>query len=462
MRRTITLISFGLIAGCAEEPVPPGPIEQTTWYRDVAPIVAEHCMGCHSDGGIAPFSLESYDVAEALAPELLAAVESGLMPPWDAVDAADCTPRHGWKNDLRLDATEIDVLRAWIADGRPAGDEAAIPPPPVDSLAGVTHTLTPTVPFTTTGDTDEFVCFVLDPATTGDRWLTGMEVLPGNPKVVHHVVVFGVVPSLAEQARNAGIVGKPYENCTGVVNDPQTGAPLTYVIGAWTPGSGPLDTGDLGLPVPAGGAFLLQMHYHPGGAPSNEPDATTLNVRLADTAPPHPYALGGFGNAATAPVLLPGPDDSGGVPEFRIPAGAAAHSETMRFTMPGTPGSGARSRLLFAYPHMHYIGVGLQVRVERAAPLPGEPAEECLVNVPRWDFDWQRHYQYDAPIEELPAIAAGDTVEIRCTYDNSLANPFVRRMLDEMGLQEPVEVTLGEQSHDEMCLGVFGVVPQDP
>jgi hypothetical protein len=104
----------------------------------------------------------------------------------------------------------------------------------------------------------------------------------------------------------------------------------------------------------------------------------------------------------------------------------------------------------------------LQVKVERAAPLAGEPAEECLVNVPRWDFDWQRHYEYDAPIDELPAITAGDTVLVRCTYDNSLANPFVRRMLDDLGLQEPVEVTLGEQSLDEMCLGVFGVVPQDP
>jgi hypothetical protein len=111
---------------------------------------------------------------------------------------------------------------------------------------------------------------------------------------------------------------------------------------------------------------------------------------------------------------------------------------------------------------MHYIGVGLKVKITRANPLPGEPTEECLVNVDDWDFDWQRSYQYDAPIEDLPTVGNGDIVEITCTYDNTIDNPFVERALEELGLTDPVDVVLGEESLDEMCLGIFPILFDAP
>jgi hypothetical protein len=91
-------------------------------------------------------------------------------------------------------------------------------------------------------------------------------------------------------------------------------------------------------------------------------------------------------------------------------------------------------------------------------PTPGaQPAEECLLQTPDWDFNWQRGYLYDAPLDELPTVKSGDTLDFRCTYDNSLANPFVREALDAQGLTAPRDVVLGEETLDEMCLGVFGV-----
>ena len=86
-----------------------------------------------------------------------------------------------------------------------------------------------------------------------------------------------------------------------------------------------------------------------------------------------------------------------------------------------------------------------------------QPAEECLLQTPHWDFNWQRGYRYDAPLDELPTAGPGDVLQFRCTYDNSLDNPFVRDALDEQGLTEPREVRLGEESLDEMCLGAFAV-----
>jgi hypothetical protein len=94
--------------------------------------------------------------------------------------------------------------------------------------------------------------------------------------------------------------------------------------------------------------------------------------------------------------------------------------------------------------------------VERTSN-PEQPAEECLLQTPHWDFNWQRGYLYDAPLEQLPTAGPGDVLEFRCTYDNSLDNPFVRQALVERGMSEPTEVRLGEQSLDEMCLGLFAV-----
>jgi hypothetical protein len=69
-------------------------------------------MGCHRDGGLAPFSLGTYDDAVAFGLEMLAAVEDGVMPPWSATTATDCAPTRAWKHDPRLTAGEPDTLRA--------------------------------------------------------------------------------------------------------------------------------------------------------------------------------------------------------------------------------------------------------------------------------------------------------------------------------------------------------------
>jgi len=453
--RSLTVVfslTAALVVGCGTsdddgDDQPTGP----TWYRDVAPILAEHCMGCHREGGIGPFSMETYEVAAPVAPMMLEAVETGLMPPWDAESSDACAPRHNWKDDTRLTATETQVLRDWIAAGTLEGTVADIPDPPELALSGVTHSVAPSVPYVTAGNNDEFICFLLDPGVSRLSWLTGLEVVPDNEKVVHHVVLMGYTPGAALTADiNAHGVGQPFDCDGGVVT-----ATDTYLMGVWTPGSQPFETpANLGLPVPAGSHVLMQMHYHPGGANNNAPDASTVNLRLQTTRPINTYTIGAAGNAAAAPQLLPDPDDRT-VPEFRIPAGRTNHVETMRFPLT-TLGDG-RFRLFAAYPHMHYIGVELSVQVEH--PLPGGGVDsECLVNVPRWNFDWQRTYQYDAPVADLPAIANGDTIVVRCSYDNSLGNPFVRRALQEMGLQEPIDVVLGEESLDEMCLGIFGVV----
>lgn len=427
------------------------PEARATWYQDVAPIVAEHCMGCHRDGGIAPFALTDYDAAYEYASPMLYNIEQGIMPPWDAVDADDCTPAHAWKNDPRLTDAEIETIRRWIDDGRVEGAVDDIPDPPSTELQGITHSVEPATGYVTSGDADEFICFLLDPGVTQLRWMTGMQLVPGNPKVVHHAVtsVFPPGPELDALKAEVG-VGQPFD-CAGGGT-----LPGSYLLNVWTPGQEPMVTSsEIAIPVFAGAALVVQVHYHPAGQ-VNEPDRSRIDLRLSSVAPEYQYTIGAWGNAFEAPDLLPGPNDVGGSPIFFIPADEGDHSEGMRFTV-SAPGETRRFPLLFAYPHMHYIGVGLKVRIERANPLAGEPASECLVNVDRWDFGWQRAYSYDEDIAYLPTVGDGDTITVDCTYDNTLDNPFVEQALEELGLTEPIDVVLGEESLDEMCLGIFGI-----
>jgi hypothetical protein len=442
---TLLLVACGAGGGDDDDT----PSERTTWYQDVAPIVAEHCMGCHRDGGIAPFSLTEYQDAADVATMMLFEVEQGNMPPWDAVDGDDCTPRFAWKNDPRLSAEEIEVLRAWVDDGRLAGEIADVPDPPDTTLEGVTHSVTPSTGYATSGDSDEFICYLLDPGVESLGYMTGMQLTPGNPAVVHHAVTAVMPPGAELDALVAQYgYGEPFDCAAG-----QSNPAGSYLLNVWTPGQEPMTTPpELGIPIAAGSALITQFHYHPVD-PVNAPDASTIELRLSSTPPDMLYTIIAWGNAFQSPELLPGPNDPGGTPTFYIPADEPEHSESMRFQV--ITEATDRFPLFAAYPHMHYIGVGLEVRIERATPAIGEPAEECLINVDRWDFDWQRTYQYDGDLSQVPTVGDDDVVEIRCTYDNTMENPFVQRALDERGLTSPIDVYLGEESLDEMCLGMF-------
>jgi hypothetical protein len=152
--------------------------------------------------------------------------------------------------------------------------------------------------------------------------------------------------------------------------------------------------------------------------------------------------------------LQAGPNDPEDGVEFRIPAGAQGHTETMTFRVPPTV---PEAWIWAVGTHMHYVGTDMSVRLAHASPAAGEPDEECLLETPEWDFDWQRGYLVDAPFDDLPRARSGDLLTLSCTYDNSMNNAKVAEALEAQGLSEPRDVVLGENTLDEMCLGAFGI-----
>lgn len=467
---SLALVGVAIVAACStgEPGAPAGPLSAlasadggagpgvasgaVTFHEHVRPILENVCQRCHVAAGIAPFPLVSYDDARSHAEAIAFQTEKRLMPPWGAQTTAECAPPHPWKNDLRLDDAQIATLAAWKAAGMPEGDPAKAPPPvvaaPVTTLEGGTS-LSPAVPYELTSTSDAFRCFVLDPEFTTTTNIDATFFVPKNRTIVHHALAYAIPPGATAPPDQYDCFGGPDVD----------GANL---IAAWAPGGSPTEyPKGVALPVEAGTKFVVQVHYHPHANASFEPDATAFQYRITNEAPSYvalPVLLGNFTKAVNAKGigLELGPDDRNGVPEFRIPAAAAAHVETMRYTVPPQFNgvSGPKLRVLGLLPHMHYAAQDQRIAITKA----GATADQCLVQVPQWNFDWQRNYLYDAPIDTLPEAVSGDILRVRCTYDNSPSNGRLALARKEASAPPAADIKLGESSLDEMCIGAFTFV----
>lgn len=433
------------------------PVDPPTWHRDIAPLIHANCQPCHSPPvPLAPFSLLEYEIARPLAPLIALVTASEEMPPFPADETDECHPRFGWKDDLRLSEAEKQLLADWAAAGAPEGDPAdagPLPGPPAGTLADANLELPIEGAWTQPQvANDNFRCYSMDPAHAVDQWINGVEVVPGNAAIVHHVTV--LVDPTGTSAALADDTGS-YECFSS-----GTGATvLTYV---WAPGTQPLETPERsGILVPVGARIVIQVHYHSNAAKDELDDATTVRLRLTDVAPERTLSFAALGaTTPDTPGLQPGPNDPG-MPLFMIPGGAVGHRETYIAQLNlGAP----VVRLFSVWPHMHLVGTDMKIDLQRVSPNAAQPPQECLVQTPYWDFGAQRNYLYDLPFDALPTIATGDTLTLRCTYDNNVTNEhLVDHLKWEQGVTLPEEVKFadvlaGESSTEEMCVVLLGVL----
>lgn len=448
---------------------------QVSWHADIAPIVQDKCATCHQSGGIAPFSMLEYETVKPWASAMADAVEHERMPPFLARDTEACKPRLPWYRDLRLSRAEKAKFREWAKAGAPQGVTAKgqalrLKAPPPQALEREDIVMTLPEPILVEGDRDIHTCVVVDPGLSKDSYVTGRMVTAGNAKVLHHLVSYVIEPgTLADgtprtkaqleaairDARGVGIGGR--YDCFGGSSLPGL---QTTMLDGWAPGGLP----NLAPPgtaqfVPKDALILLDVHYHPTGEPETDQD-TKLSLMLTDERPDAISQVYLFGNASkereegrsgiSSLLKQPGEDEA----KFVIPPDVSGHVEDMLFTfkLPDT----ADLRVYAAGTHMHYVGRDMRVTLEHVDGSSG--GEECLIETPEWNFNWQRGYAFDAEYEELSTIKNGDVLRLHCEYDNTMRNPFVAKALHERGMDAPVEVKLGEDTLDEMCVAAVGVI----
>lgn len=418
------------------------PEARPNWYEDMAPLVATNCQSCHTDGGIAPFSMDNYEETMPWSTFMAQQVAAGIMPPWHAVETETCTPPHPFNHDARLSSAEIQAFVDWADLGAPEGDPAlaANLPPPVDpnlENPTVTIPMQGSISIEATDSRLDFEhCLSFDPGNTEDIYLDGIQVLPGNPKIAHHVLLF-IDASGASASWDNGV----FEDCGG-----GAGVADATLIGGWVPGSLPIRTPEgVGVEFPAGARIIYNYHYHATGGGPEVDDSSAITLRYS-TVKPEWSSYFELVGAPGVGILQDEP--------FLIEAGAKNHEEIVDWSVPDF--GDLNVRLWAAANHMHKVGVDMQTTVIRNG------VEHCLVQTPSWDFNWQRIYTYDVPIGESFKIENGDIIRVRCTYDNTVDNPSVLEALAEIGATEPIDVALGAGTLDEMCLAGIGVARKNP
>ncbi len=401
-----------------------------TYHRDVEPIVQKHCQECHRPGQVAPFSLLTYEQARKRSSDIAAVIDDQRMPPWHA-----STKEGGPFRDARvLSSVERSAIEAWVKAGSPEGDPKDAPPPrSFDSewaLGKPDLVLTPSESYTLGAEgKDEFRVFVIPSGLTEGRWVSAVDFRAGNAKVVHHILSgFDTTGRAKELDKADPEVG--YKTFAGFGSLP-SGLPFipSGGLGGWAPGKAPrpLPTG-VGRFIPAGADILIQIHYHKSG--KVEKDATSIALYFAKT--------------PTDKLVRPGavfPPRPGLLsrPNLRIPAGTENYEITGEWRVPYD------AHLFAVVPHMHWLGKDFQMVAERP-----DGTKQTLIKVDRWDFNWQDTYEFDKP----PALPSGTTIKMLAHFDNSEKNP-------SNPSKPPVDVTWGEQTTNEMCIGFLQLTRDD-
>lgn len=399
-----SIIVLGTISNAdAQDPI---------WAPDVANIIYTHCSHCHHDGGIAPFPLMSFSDAVAKAGQIANAVTTRHMPPWPA----DPDYRH-FANENVLTQGEIDAIVDW-AVGAPLGNPALEPDPPVFLPSGsVLDQIDATLaiePYTLQFNTDEYRWFTVQNPSASTIYINKMEVLPGLEDIVHHCDIS--YDMTGTSANFDSMDPLPGFNSS-------TGNPVySKYMNAWQPG-GDIVTypNDWGIEVPPNADFVFEIHYGPGGI--GQTDSTIINLQYSTVPNVRPVQVG-WTLGQSAPTLVDGP--------FTLPANTIKtyHQE---YTLPNS-----RSYLAIC-PHMHQLGKSYKVWFT----TPNNDSVP-LVDIPQWDFHWQRYYYF----QQVQVIPAGATIKSEVVYDNTMFNPYNPNV-------PPQDIFLGPATDDEMMLCYF-------
>lgn len=324
----------------------------------------------------------------------------------------------------------------------------------------------PYTPAAPNGGLDDYHCFLLSTGLTSDAFVTGTDVLPGNPDVVHHAILFTVPPGrvAAAEAHDAATPGRGWTCFGGTALPGDTSAPGAALdaapwLAAWAPGAGEsVFRRGVGTFLPRGSRVVLQVHYNLREGTGPDRTAVRLRVRPGDAGLKRLHTM-----LLVAPVELPClPSESGVLCDrsralndlmTRFGPDAGRTVAGLQLLCGGSlthPRAGTTQSCDRRVPHdmvvrataghMHLLGRSISVRLN-----PGTPSARTLLDRKVWDFDNQGMTPVPRPVQ----VRAGDVLRVTCQHDAAL-----RSMVPELAREQPRYVMWGEGTSDEMCLGI--------
>jgi hypothetical protein len=387
-----------------------GKISDTITYSEhIAPIIYKNCSSCHRTGEAGPFDLLTYSDAFSRAPLIKFVTQTRYMPPWPA----DTKYSH-FIDEKVLSDEEIELIAMWVDGGCLLGDSAKIPLPPNfikgSQLGKPDLVINYKEPFKIKGNfNDLFLLMRVPYEIPKDTFISAIEVVPGNRKLVHHVNAqllsydYGKKKDVFRGNTSVDIDSFPDKlsayKALGLANDDGITFPaLTYSVTNYLPGvTPPLYPEGIGgfKLVRKGALFLKDIHYGPSRVDTT--DNTTFNVFYSKTPPKRPtreFQMGTFGVSAIIPPLVVPPDT---VMTF--------HSD---YKVPED------ISILTLNPHMHLLG-----KTFLAYALSPQGDTIPLIRINKWDFRWQYFYTF----KKMVKIPRGSIIHIEGVFDNTKQNP---------------------------------------
>lgn len=445
---SLALVAAGLVV-LSTTMANSGVKKEVTFNRDIAPILYKNCAECHRPNDIAPMALMSYKEARPWARSIKERVLTRDMPPWSP------DSKYGeFTNDHRLAQSDIDTIVAWVDQGAKEGDAKDLQPVPEFTSTsgwrlgkpdavfdiGKEFTVEPGMP-------DTIQNFIVPTNFKEDKWVTAAEILPGNRKVVHHVIAFIQTPEMIAQFQKGegraralmqsdvfyrdGTLLKV--KATAPVIDDGCGNPnggsafqrpsaseggdaFGLFLAGYAPGKG-IDVFPAGTAkkVPAGSMLVFQMHYssYGGKFEGQQGDRTRLGLHFTSKPPERSLNTMGIQNHY-----------------FKLPAGDGNHEVTACYTFD------ADVHLTSYMPHMHLRGKDMKYDV-----IYPDGRQETLLWVPKFSFNWQAMYYLKKPV----ALPKGTKMIVTAHFDNSEKNKF--------NPDPKKTIRWGDPTYEEMMIG---------
>lgn len=370
------------------------------YVGDVAPIIKEKCAVCHVEGGLGPFPMNSHKMVQGWSSMIKEVLMTKRMPP------AQVDPHVNYFNNARyLSSAELQTLVHWIDAGAPEGEGGYDPltqshePRPVWELGEPDYIVdVPAFTVPATGVLD-YENVTIDLPFSEDVWIKSVQHVPGDRRVLHHLLSF-----IAPAGYDARIVEGENDR-------------YREFLEGYAPGKEEASTfpDNAGVFVPKGSAVQMSLHYTTFG--QEVVDRTQLGLYFAKDAPKHHYSTYSLSHGGSNIEIPPG------VAEHKMSASHVFDDEILLH--------GLR-------PHMHFRGKYMRFRV-----VYPDGAQDDLLNVPDYNFNWQPTYRLAEPM----LLPAGSRVIIEGAFDNTEYN---------LGNPDPgATVRGGAQSWDEMFIGYF-------